>query len=92
MNDLFGIKYIHDPVFAPTDEILDDYHRDHDWDKYVERFNKVIKERKFKDRFDKEYSQYKNVCLLCAEETAEKCHRRLVAEAVADNKKEIVHL
>ena len=92
LNDLFGIKYIHDPVFAPTDEILDDYHMDHDWDKYVERFNKVIKERKFKDHFDKEYSQYKNVCLLCAEETAEKCHRRLVAEAVADNKKGIVHL
>ena len=92
LNDLFDIKYIHDPLFAPTDEILDDYHKDHDWDKYVVRFAKVIKDREFKKHFEKYYSKYKNVCLLCAEETAEKCHRRLVAEAVANDVKEIKHL
>ena len=92
LNDLFCIKYIHDPLFAPTDEILDDYHKDHDWDKYVVRFNKLIKERKFKEHFDSNYSQYKNVCLLCAEETPEKCHRRLVAESIASSIKEIKHL
>ncbi len=92
LNDLFGIKYIHDPLFAPTDEILDNYHQDHDWNKYVVKFNKLIKERHFKEHFDKEYSQYKNICFLCAEETADQCHRRLVAEAIADNIKDIKHL
>jgi len=92
LNDLFGVKYIHDPLFAPTDEILDDYHKDHDWDKYVVRFNKLISERKFKEHFEKNYSGYKNVCLLCAEETADKCHRRLVAEAITQDKKGIIHL
>lgn len=92
LKDLFNIEYIHDPVFAPTDEILDNYHKDHDWEKYVIRFNKLINERNFKEYFSKKYSKYKNVCFLCAEETPEKCHRRLVAEAIADNKKDIIHL
>lgn len=92
LKDLFGIDYIHDPVFAPTDEILDNYHKDHDWNKYVVKFNKLIVERDFKKHFEKKYSRYHNVCLLCAEETPEQCHRRLVAEAVAGDKKDIVHL
>lgn len=92
LNDLFGIEYIHDPVFSPTDEILDGYHKDHNWDKYVVKFNKLIKERKFREYFNKKYSKYKKVCLLCAEETADKCHRRLVAEAISDDRRSIVHL
>ena len=92
LKDLFVIEYVHYPLFAPTDEILDNYHKDHDWDKYVSRFSKLIKERSFKNHFDKQYSKYRNICLLCAEETPEQCHRRLVAEAVAENKKDIVHL
>ena len=92
LNDLFDIKYIYDPQFAPTDEILDNYHKDHDWEKYVLKFNKLINERNFKKYFDEKYLRYKNVCFLCAEETADKCHRRLVAEAVALDKGDIIHL
>lgn len=92
LNDLFGIKYIHDPLFAPTDEILDKYHKDHDWNAYVAKFSQLTKERNFKKHFEDNYSKYKNVCLLCAEETADQCHRRLVAEAITNNKEEIVHL
>ena len=92
LNDLFDIKYVHDPLFAPTDEILDGYHKDHDWNKYVESFNKLIQSRQFKQHFLSKYASYKNVCLLCAEETPEQCHRRLVAEAIADKKEEIIHL
>ena len=92
LKDLFGIEYVHDPVFAPTDEILDNYHKDHDWNNYVAKFNKLISEREFKKHFEAKYSKYHNVCLLCAEETPDQCHRRLVAEAVSDIKKEVVHL
>lgn len=92
LNDLFGIKYIHDTLFSPTDEILDAYHKDHDWDKYVIGFDKLIKNRKMKEHFDKTYSKYNNVCLLCAEETPEKCHRRLVAEVISNDKRSIKHL
>ena len=92
LNDLFNINYIYDPYFAPTDEILDNYHKDRDWNKYVLKFNQLINERNFKDYFYKKYSSYNNVCLLCAEETPEQCHRRLVAEAIVDNKENIKHL
>ena len=91
LNDLFGIKYIYDPYFAPTSEILDDYHKDHDWNKYVAEFSRVIKSRNFKNHFDDKYSHFNNVCFLCAEETPEKCHRRLVAESIT-NKENITHL
>lgn len=89
---LFDIKYIHEPLFAPTDEILDSYHKDHDWPKYVNSFKKIINDRKMKNIFDTKYSKYQKVCLLCAEERPEQCHRRLVAEAVAKDKGAIVHL
>ena len=92
LKDLFGIDYIHDPTFAPTDEILDNYHKDHNWDIYVDKFNRLIAEREFKKHFKEKYSNYNNVCLLCAEETPNQCHRRLVAESIADDKGEIIHL
>lgn len=78
-----GIKYVHDPFFAPTDEILDGYHKDRDWGKYVAKFAKLIASRGFKSHFEEKYSGFKKVCLLCVEPTPEQCHRRLVAEAVA---------
>lgn len=91
LNDLFGIKYIHDQYFAPTNEILDSYHKNHDWSEYVAKFSEIIKKRDFETYFDTKYSKYNKVCFLCAEETADKCHRRLVAESIA-NKENIFHL
>ena len=83
LREVAGIKYIHDPYFAPTDEILDTYHKNHDWNLYVSKFNQVIASRDFKSHFEKKYSQYPKVCLLCVESTPDQCHRRLVAEAVS---------
>jgi uncharacterized protein (DUF488 family) len=92
LKEICGINYIHDTVYSPTDEILDNYHRDNNWNKYVNKFNTLIIERNFKKHFDNNYSKYNNVCFLCAEETAEQCHRRLVAESITTNKEEIIHL
>ena len=50
--------------------------------------------RQIEERFKKLYSNYKNICLLCTEPTAEQCHRRLVAECLqkhCDNI-EIIHI
>ena len=76
----FGIAYEHHPEFAPTAEILDAYKKDGgDWANYEVAFNQLLLERNPEAEahalFDKEA-----VCLLCAEPTPEKCHRRLVAE------------
>ena len=43
--------------------------------------------------FDKKFkNKYDRICFLCAEETAERCHRRLVAEYMMDNDVEVIHL
>ena len=82
LDKTVGIRYIHDPFFAPTDEILDGYHKDHNWETYVTKFEKLVIARGFKAHFNAKYSTYGKVCLLCVESIPDQCHRRLVAEAV----------
>ena len=45
-----------------------------------EFINIMNKRKTIEKKMDKDFSKYSNVCLLCSEETPEKCHRRLVAE------------
>ena len=91
LNEICCCEYIHDPYFAPTKRILDDYHRGHDWESYVEGFNELIYERGFRDYFARKYAKYSNVCFLCAENEPDHCHRRLVAESIV-KPSEITHL
>ena len=41
----FAIAYEHHPDLAPTDAILDGYHEDHDWQRYVALFTALLGER-----------------------------------------------
>lgn len=89
------IKYIHDVKFSPDERTLKRYKKKEiTWDQYVVEFAETMKNRRIDDYIKKNYSLEKPVCLLCSEATAEKCHRRLVAEMFleVDNKLEIVHL
>ena len=74
----FGLAYEHHPEFAPTDELLDAYKKDHDWTRYEERFNLLIAERR-PEAEAQELLRKDSICLLCTEPQADKCHRRLVA-------------
>lgn len=79
LKELCGCGYRHDPLLAPTKDILDDYKKKMiDWPKYVTRFNKLISDRKIETIVDRE--ELDGACLLCSEPTADQCHRRLVAE------------
>jgi uncharacterized protein YeaO (DUF488 family) len=71
----------HHPEFAPTDELLDAYKKDHDWTRYEERFNQLLAERRpeAEARELLELLRKDSICLLCTEPQADKCHRRLVA-------------
>lgn len=91
LDKICNIEYIHDSYLAPTEEILNKYHKDNNWSDYVEKFNLLIKQRNIREYFLKTYGSHKNICLLCAEKTAEQCHRRLIAEAICE-KEEIFHL
>lgn len=89
-----GCRYIHIPDLAPTKEILKDYRQDSDWTRYVVRFEALMDEREVPECLDQSDFRNQISCLLCSESTAEKCHRRLVAERLAEHWSdvEIIHL
>lgn len=78
--ELLGIGYEHHPELAPNDEILAAYRQGKDWDAYVEGFSRLIVERDMLSVGRDILSRYDRPCLLCSEDTPERCHRRLVAE------------
>ena len=76
----FGIAYEHCPDLAPSPEILDTYRQDRDWRRYVAQFQPLLADRATVATGRRILERYAAPCLLCAEPTAEQCHRRLVAE------------
>ena len=94
LSQLADCEYRHLDVLAPADEILSDYRKDNDWDKYVQRFERLMDERNVPACLDRALFESKACCLLCSEATPEKCHRRLVAERIAHQWRatEIIHL
>jgi len=89
-----GCKYQHVPDLAPTKEILKNYREDKDWAIYTKRFDALMDERGFPGKLRKQAFSEEATCLLCSEETADHCHRRLVAERLASSwaDVEIIHL
>jgi len=80
LREGFDMAYEHHPELAPTPEILDRYRNDGDWAAYETRFLPLL-ERRTAEQVGREIlARYRAPCLLCAESTAEHCHRRLVAE------------
>lgn len=94
LEEINGCDYLHLPALAPTAEIRDDYRKDHDWDRYVRRFEALMDERGIPATLDQVSFADQVSCLLCSEPTPEQCHRRLVAERMARDWAgiEIVHL
>ncbi len=94
LAELAGCEYHHILSLAPTEDILSSYRKDHDWNKYVVRFEALMDERGVPYSLDHSLLQGKACCLLCSEATTEKCHRRLVAERIAQHwpGTEVVHL
>lgn len=83
LKSIANIQYMHDIKFAPTESILKDYkNKDISWNDYEKRFALLMDERNIEEYIKKNYdiALKKNVCLLCSEDKANKCHRRLIAE------------
>lgn len=73
------IDYRHEPMLAPTKEMLDGYRKRGDsWTEYERRFLDLMAERRIEERIDPD--QLEDACLLCSEDKPHHCHRRLVAE------------
>lgn len=89
-----GAKYIHSTNLAPTKQILDDYKdKKISWDYYEVEYNKLLDDRDIKSYFITLANVKKEtICLLCSEPSAEKCHRRLLAEYLERNLNENVEV
>lgn len=80
LREICGAEYEHEPLLAPTQEILDAYKkRKGDWDEYADAFLTLMRSRNIESAISRESFARKTV-LLCSEPTAEHCHRRLVLE------------
>jgi uncharacterized protein (DUF488 family) len=80
LRELCGAAYVHERLLAPTRELLDSY-RKHGaaWESYERDFLGLMAQRRVEERLDPALLAERSV-LLCSEPTAERCHRRLVAE------------
>lgn len=89
------IKYQHEMILAPTNDLLDNYRKDLDWIAYEKKFNELLKERKVEELLNSIINGFTRICLLCSEDRPDKCHRRLVAEyfsRIAPHTVEIIHI
>lgn len=73
--------YIHDPILAPTPELLDSYKKTKfsTWDEYAREFLRLMAARKIEEHLRPSDFQLRTV-LLCSEFEPQHCHRRLVLE------------
>jgi len=94
LKELIACDYRHMPQLAPNDEILKAYREDRNWVRYAAAFDALLDERGIPEVLDRTLFEDKICCLLCSEPTAEKCHRRLVAERLARawSDLEIIHI
>ncbi len=96
LKEILNVEYRYDSRFAPTKELRLAYRTNgRDWTYYEREFNAILMQRKIKEVIQKEYIDILDgLCLLCSEEDASKCHRRLVAELMKKHVSEIeiIHL
>ncbi len=80
LKELCGAEYIHEPLLTPTREMLDAYKKDGgEWEEYEKRFLDLMATRQIERQLNQALFD-KPTVLLCSENTAKHCHRRLVLE------------
>lgn len=87
------MDYVHVPLLAPTQDLLDAYKkRRGEWSEYEREFLELMRSRKIETNVSGD--TVAEGCLLCSEERPDHCHRRLVAEYLKQHWEnvEIIHL
>ena len=80
LKEICGANYKHEPLLAPSQQMLDAYKKSKgSWETYQREFldlmaSRQIEEKLFRNLFEKP------TVLLCSEDTATHCHRRLVLD------------
>jgi uncharacterized protein (DUF488 family) len=94
LREICDADYRHEPLLAPTPEMLERYRkRRATWDEYERQFLRLMEQRRIDEILDPALFAIPTV-LLCSEPTAERCHRRLVVEFLRARWKDVqpVHL
>jgi uncharacterized protein (DUF488 family) len=79
LESICGMEYVHLPLLAPTQEMLDAYKKERgDWADYERAFLALMKDRAIEETVSRKVIE--DGCLLCSEDKPHHCHRRLVAE------------
>lgn len=85
LDRICGASYLHQPLLAPTNELLKSYRdKEMSWSEYEKRFLDLMQDRKIENEMSPDLFA-KKTTLLCSEHTAEQCHRRLVVEYLNDH-------
>ncbi len=85
---IHDIEYLYRPDFAPSKELLNGYKDTSiSWKEYEIMYNEILIKRNIIEKID--WVIFNNSVLLCSEPTADKCHRRLLAEYLAQKNNEI---
>ena len=80
LGEICGADYVHEPLLAPTQEMLDAYKKKKgSWQAYEKEFLDLMAERKIEERLERSLFAIP-AALLCSEPTPANCHRRLVVE------------
>lgn len=79
LGKICDMKYVHEPLLAPTQEMLDEYKKNGgEWPTYEARFLDLMEKRRIEREIPREIIS--DGCLLCSEDKPHHCHRRIVAE------------
>ena len=80
LKEICGTEYFHEPMLAPTQDLLDNYKkRKGSWDDYEHGFLHLMEQRAIESKIAPGFFDVPTV-LLCSEKTAEHCHRRLILQ------------
>jgi uncharacterized protein (DUF488 family) len=84
LDRILGIVYGYQPLLAPSTEIRTAYRKTRDWASFEKSFRELMRQRRVLEVADPTLFEGK-VALLCSEAEPDKCHRRLVAEMLAQH-------
>lgn len=85
LDRIAGIGYEYAEQFAPTEEILNGYRKEKrppEW--FEEQMGQLYAQRDIPDGVDREPFEGRKTVLLCSEASAEHCHRRILADLLAN--------
>lgn len=83
VRQICGIGYDHVVDFAPTKELLDQWHdKAMTWQEYETIYRSLLNKRRIANQYS--LDEFDGACFLCSEDTPEQCHRRLLVEYIAE--------